>query len=106
MGSFGSKKLYFFPPKMVTFVRFTSTAGFCPNRKASSRSTGPGGLAAAGSSHSKSEAASNLHLGGGFLLHLGRFVLVIYIWGQFFLLFTSGESFFLVIYIWGDVFFL
>ena len=42
---------------------FTSTAGFCPNRKASSRSTGPGGLAAAGSSHSKSEAASNLHLG-------------------------------------------
>ena len=46
---------------------FTSTAGFCPSRKASSRSTGPGGLAAAGSSHSKSEAASNLHLGARFL---------------------------------------
>ena len=45
------------------FLKFsTSTAGFCPNRKASSRSTGPGGLAAAGSSHSKREAASNLHL--------------------------------------------
>ena len=77
------------------FLKFsTSTAGFCPNRKASSRSTGPGGLAAAGSSHSKSEAASNLHLGGGFLLHLGRFVLVIYIWGDVFM----------VIYIWGKVF--
>ena len=87
---------------MVTFVRFTSTAGFCPNRKASSRSTGPGGLAAAGSSHSKSEAASNLHLGGGFLLHLGRFVLVIYIWGEVFL---HLGRFVLVIYIWGEVFF-
>ena len=48
---------------LLSNVCFTSTAGFCPNRKASSRSTGPGGLAAAGSSHNKSEATSNLHLG-------------------------------------------
>ena len=60
---------------MGTFVRFTSTAGFCPNRKASSRSTGPGGLAAAGSSHSKSEAASNLHLGGDYYWYFLNFCL-------------------------------